>query len=101
MPGGGKPGDAMRGVGIGSGLSELLGSIDPSLVKRPASGLRIGGAFPGPGGFAVKVFGQDAALLGCNGLAQFFDYSVARQGSEVVVNILATRTGADRSSDAA
>jgi hypothetical protein len=42
----GRPALQCVGAGIGSGLSELLGSIDPSLVKRSPPGLRLGGAFP-------------------------------------------------------
>lgn len=75
------------GVGIGEGLNELVGGIDPSLVKKSAPGLRMGGAYPGHNGFGVRIFGPNAALLGCRGVAEFFDYTLVRKGSDIVITI--------------
>jgi hypothetical protein len=76
------------GVGVGEGLNELVAGIDPSLVKKTVPGLRMGGAYPGPNGFGVRIFGPNAVLLGCRGVAEFFDYTLIRRGSDISINVV-------------
>lgn len=75
------------GDSLGKGLSEFMSAIDPS-AKKAAPGLRMGGAYPGPGGFGIKAFGPSVAVLNCKGASNFFDYTVDRKDSRVLVSLL-------------
>jgi hypothetical protein len=83
----GRPALSCVSLGLESGFGELLSGLDPSLVKKSAPGFRMGGAYPGRDG-SIKVFGQGAAVIGCNDIAGFFDYTVDSSDNRIRVNIL-------------
>lgn len=72
---------------LGKELGEFMSAINPS-AKKAEPGLRMGGAYPGPGGFGVKAFGPSVAVLNCKGASNFFDYTVDRKNNQVLVNLL-------------
>jgi hypothetical protein len=69
------------------GFSDLVGIVNPSLVKTVPSGLRINGKYGGPGGFGL-AFSRDAVTVWCSALVPAaHTYTVERKGAEIAVTV--------------
>lgn len=69
------------------GFSDLVGIVNPSLVKTVPNGLRLNGKYGGPGGFGL-AFSRDAVTVWCGTLIPAAHaYTVERKGVEITVTV--------------